>query len=132
TQHTASLPIPYEAAIGFAHCGWGFYHTLKYLGQHKLESVSYPRHLVINDRSARPPENRNEQLFHFIFHLRRIMAWMAEHPIGQSTTPSQATVAQWISTLPSAPFLKGSRQNDDEGAGVVAVGGPRPRDGPGH
>ena len=99
-QKKPDLDIPYLVAIGFSFCGRGFHIGLKLMYRKRLQvGVQIPPHLVFNGKWARPPESGSEQLWHFIWHLRRMMAYLARHPIGTSNTPNTNAVAQWITTL---------------------------------
>src|SRR5258707_9038891 len=111
----ADLPIPGEVVAGFSNCGRGFYSAFKNSWQRgKLLSadVEYPPYLVVptedgETRWGRPVESQTEQLLHFIYHLRELMRYLAEHPIGKKTTISSSAVAEMISVLPPrAAFIR--------------------------
>ncbi len=46
-------------------------------------------------------------MYHFLFHLRELMQYLAAHPIEKKTTPSMSEVAQMLSMLPRrAAFIR--------------------------
>ncbi|HEU5378098.1 MAG TPA: hypothetical protein VFV38_21965 [Ktedonobacteraceae bacterium] len=117
----ADLPIPSEIAAGFSNCGRGFYGAFKNSWQRGMllsADVEYPPHLVVPTRDgetrwSRLPETETEQLLHFIYHLRELMRYLAEHPIRKKATTSTAEVAQMLTMLPRrAVFV---RSGDDMG-----------------
>jgi hypothetical protein len=100
--------IPPVIVYGFSNCGRGFYPTFRYtLDKAALLSpaVKFPPELVVEApdgslRWTRVPENGGEQLWHFLFTLRMTMAYLAENPIGERTTPTTSEVAQMLTELP--------------------------------
>lgn len=99
------LPIPYEVVIGFSRCGRGFYGHARTISQAELtQELRYPPHLVIpngkTQRWTRPPESSMEQMYHFLFHLRLTMQYLAEEPIGKKNAPSTTVVGQMLTQLP--------------------------------
>lgn len=115
----STLPIPWDAAAGFANCGRGFFTAVKWSkGSVDLtNNVPFPPHLVVETgqgpRWTRPPENAKEQFYHFIFHLRMVMRYLAAHPIGKVTSATATDVAQMLTNLPKrAAFV---RSGDDIG-----------------
>lgn len=106
------LPIPYEAMIGFANCGRGFYTQGRLVSNDMLgPQVNFPPALVVQFgdgyRWTRPPESGREQLYHFLFHLRMTMISLAEEPIGKKSAPSTTVVANMLTQLPRrAAFVR--------------------------
>ena len=103
----ADVYIPGEIVYGHANCGRGFYSAFRYWwNKEKLLSpqVSYPAHLVVDAGNGpewtRAPEDSKEQLYHFIFHLRATMEYLAAHPLGKKTSASPTDIAQEIVALP--------------------------------
>lgn len=102
-----AFDIPFEVVYGFSNCGRGFYSVFRYWwNKEKLLSpqVSYPAHLVVDAGNGpewtRAPEDSKEQLYHFIFHLRATMEYVAAHPLGKKTSSSPTDIAQEIVALP--------------------------------
>jgi hypothetical protein len=103
----ATLPIPIEVVLGFANCGQGFYADFRY-SVHKQEllssAVRFPPALVVETsegtRWIRAPETGQEQLYHFLYHLRMTMTHLAQDPIGKKTQPSTTHVGQMLTQLP--------------------------------
>jgi hypothetical protein len=100
-----ALSIPAEAVIGFSNCGRGFFQAARSLNHDTLEaSARYPRHLVIQTddgpRWTRKPDAGMEQLYHFLFHLRMTMVYIAAHPIGKESSASRTDVAAMLTNLP--------------------------------
>lgn len=106
------LPIPYEAMIGFANCGRGFYTQGRMVSGDMLgPQANFPSALVVQSgegfRWTRAPESGREQLYHFLFHLRMTMIALAEEPIGKRTAPSTTVVAGMLTQLPRrAAFVR--------------------------
>ncbi len=101
------LHIPPSVVYGFSNCGRGFYLPLMYsffygLSKRKLltEPIDYPPYLVANGRWMRQPETSKEQLYHFLFHLRGMMEYIAVHPIGETINVTPADRAHEIIQLP--------------------------------
>src|SRR5260221_1908685 len=101
------LHIPPSVVYGFSNCGRGFYLPLMYsffygLSKRKLltEPIDYPPYLVANGRWMRQPETSKEQLYHFLFHLRGMMEYIAAHPIGGTINVTSADRAHEIIQLP--------------------------------
>lgn len=46
------------------------------------------------------PEDHHEQLYHFLFHLCMVMAYLAAHPIGKKSTLTPTHVAPMLTQLP--------------------------------
>ncbi len=53
-----------------------------------------------NRRWMRQPETSKEQLYHFLFHLRGMMEYIAVHPIGETINVTPADRAHEIIQLP--------------------------------
>lgn len=108
------LPIPPTVAYGFSNCGNGFYPSLRYaLDKQTLLSsrVQFPPYLVVEgadgQRWTRLPEGHKEQLYHFLFHLRATMRWLAENPIGRKTKLTSFDIAHMLTQLPRrAAFVR--------------------------
>lgn len=119
----ATLPIPVPVAFGFSGVGWGFYRRLLNMkpdGRQWLlsSSVGYPDNLVevtpYGDlRWVRPPENSKEQLWHFVFLLRKTMEYLADHPVGKETVQSSSEIAHLLTQLPRGMIFV--RSGDDVG-----------------
>ena len=102
------LPLTPEIVQGFSVCGRGFYKQA--VGMNVRDPLlwidaKFPRHLVVQAadgslRWTRPPEAGNEQMYHFVFHLRLVMQYLSENPIGKATTLSTAEVARILTSLP--------------------------------
>jgi len=117
------LPIPDEVVWGFANCGRGFYGAFRYAPNKDMllsDSICFPPYLVVEGangelRWTRPPESGKEQLYHFLFHLRMVMRYLAEQPIGKPSSLSTTEVARMLTSLPRrAAFVR----SGDE-AGVI-------------
>ncbi|HUY78891.1 MAG TPA: hypothetical protein VMV29_19115 [Ktedonobacterales bacterium] len=115
------LLIPPQAVAGYGACGCGFYSQALGLRPNSFDlgtQARFPMWLVIPGHDGEPewtrrPENGDEQLWHFIFHLRRTMLYLAAHPIGKVTASNHAAVAQMLTQLPPrAAFV---RSNQDTG-----------------
>lgn len=112
----ADLPIPSEIVLGYSgcvrHCFYGDFNNSFKKGKLLSPSVEYPPYLVVPTpdrhlRFARPVENGTEAMYHFLFHLRELMKYLAAHPIGKKTTTSTSEVAQMLSMLPRrAAFIR--------------------------
>jgi len=109
------LPIPPEVVAGFSICGRGFYQQARGLAHNDpllQADAKFPRYLVVQAangelRWTRKPESDEEQLFHFVFHLRLVMQRLAEEPIGKQTTATPAEVARMLTQLPKrAAFVR--------------------------
>jgi hypothetical protein len=120
----AELPIPSQVVEGFSVCGnhgrgfYGEFHNSFKRGQLLSPDIEYPPALVVptpdgGTRWTRLPEHGMEQLYHFIYHLRYLMVYLAEHPIGKKTGTSTNEVTQMLTKLPRrAAFV---RSGDDIG-----------------
>jgi hypothetical protein len=114
------LPIPAVAVRGFANCGhtfWPLVRTMRDDDKRLLASISalnLPRHLAVPTtegslRWTRDPESGREQLFHFLFHLRMTMRYLAEYPLGKQSSASTADVGKMLNQLPRrAAFVRSS------------------------
>lgn len=110
----SNLPIPPEVVTGFSNCGRQFFKAAQglYPGHPVLQvDAMYPSALVVQTagglRWTRKPESGQEQLYHFIFHLRAIMKRLAADPIGKATVTSPAEVAKMLTSLPTrAAFVR--------------------------
>jgi hypothetical protein len=118
----ATLPIPIEVVMGFANCGQGFFSAFRN-SVHKQEllssSVRFPPDSVVETaegtRWTRAPETGQEQLYHFLYHLRMTMAHLAQEPIGEQTQASIIHVGQMLTRLPRRMAFVRS----DEHIGVI-------------
>lgn len=97
-----NLAIPYKAVLGFSNCGRGFYQAARKAHGSLLLTALYdfPATLVESGQWQRPPKNGQEQLLHFVYHLRGTMAYLAAHPIGKRASITPAMVAQLLTSLP--------------------------------
>jgi len=109
----AHLPIPREIVRGFANCGRGFFRQAGRAGQEKLgPGIRWPERLVVPAAGgrlhwARRPKTGEEQLYHFLFHLRMTLQALAHEPIGKPKPATPAVVAQMLTQLPErAAFVK--------------------------
>lgn len=110
------VAIPGEVVLGYSGCVrhsfYGEFNNSFKKGWLLSPSVEYPPHLVVptpdgGRRWTRPPEHGTEQLYHFIFHVRCLMEYLAKHPIGKKMTTSTSEVAQMLSMLPRrAVFIR--------------------------
>lgn len=112
-----NLPIHPQVIEGFSNCGKGFYITWDSLKKdvkawYTSSDVSFPKELLVETadhglRWQRAPKNSDEQFFHFIFFLRRVMFRLSYDPIGQRTTRTPAQIAQMLNSLPErAAFVR--------------------------
>ncbi len=109
-----ALPIPVEIVYGFSNCGRGFYSAFRHsLNKRELLSydIAFPPYLVVEGVNGlywtRPPEGGKEGLYHFLFHLRMVMAHLAVNPIGKKSTVSSTEVAHMLTQLPRrAAFVR--------------------------
>ena len=103
-----NVHIPFEIVYGFSNCGHSFYHEFRHTidrGWWLGPQISFPPALAVRmpDESLkwlRRPENGKEELYHFIFCLRATMRYLAEHPLGNATTPGTTELAAMLSKLP--------------------------------
>src|SRR5438067_11814516 len=116
-----TLQIPSEIVYGFANCGHTFYSTFNSVftlkGRLLRADLKYPSHLVMEGNGGqvwiRTPKSRREQMYHFLFHLRQTMRWLALNPFGQKTITSEKEIARMLVSLPRrAAFV---RSGDDIG-----------------
>jgi hypothetical protein len=114
SHHTTALAIPYDAAIGFSGLGHGFHGALKLWHRDWLNpGVQFPRHLVVNGRWIGRASSAGDRLLHFVFCLRQMMAYLAEHPIGKMTKGNSDAIASMLTALPvRIAFV---RSGDDQG-----------------
>ncbi len=116
-EYTMTLPL--EVIYGFSKCGKGFFKEFYHSSEKDKawlcsREVRFPPALVVETpeetlRWTRPPKNGDEQLDHFIFHLRRTMMHLSNRPIGKKTrtTVTTADIAQMLSSLPRrAAFVR--------------------------
>lgn len=102
----ANIRIPSIVVYGFANSGRGFYSVFNkpFKGRWLTPDISYPAHLVVDSgyglHWTRPPENGKEQLYHFLFHLRGTMNYLAAHPISTKMSDKPAEIAQLLTQLP--------------------------------
>jgi hypothetical protein len=105
------LPIPAMAVRGFANCGHSFWQKVRGLRDDDkrlhadILSLKLPKYLAVRTpegswRWTRPPESGAEQLAHFLFHVRMVMRYLAEHPLGKESTVSTADVGKMLNQLP--------------------------------
>ena len=109
-EHNPNKSIPYEAMIGVANfgvanCGKKFYAQGRKISDDVLAPrYVFPPHLVstaaLGGRWLRSPESSSEQLLHFVFTLRNVMAYLAEHPVGTAKPATTASVVQNLTQLP--------------------------------
>ena len=60
---------------------------------------------------TRLPEDSKEQLYHFLFHLRVTMSYLAAHPIGKKTSQTPADIAHEIVQLaPRYAFVRSGNE----------------------
>jgi hypothetical protein len=114
-------PVLPEAVRGFANCGISFWQKVRWMGDDDrllsadIPDLRIPGHLVgtLPDGSQywlREPESSNEQLLHFLFHLRVTMRYLAENPLGTRTTMSNAEVGKMLNGLPPrAAFVRSGK-----------------------
>jgi hypothetical protein len=109
------LLIPCQVVYGFSNIGKGFFPTFRYsLRKRSLLSadVRFPPYLVVegaygNRYWTRRVESRQEQLYHFLYHLRETMRHLAQEPIGRRSTLAVSDVAGMLTQLPPrAAFVK--------------------------
>jgi hypothetical protein len=105
------LPILPDAVIGFSNCGHSFFQKVRSIRDNDrrlladIPAFNLPRYLLVPTaegswRWNRNPEGGAEQLFHFLFHLRMTMRYLAEHPLGKQSTASTADVGKMLNQLP--------------------------------
>ncbi|HEU5379953.1 MAG TPA: hypothetical protein VFV38_31410 [Ktedonobacteraceae bacterium] len=129
----ATLPIAPEIAFGFSNCGWGFYRKLMNLSQKDRQwllssDVGFPDKLTEYTpygvlRWVRPPENVTEQMYHFVFFLRKTMEYLAQNPVGKETSQTSSDIAQMLTHLPRGMVFVSSGQD------VGEVNTPKPQKG---
>ncbi len=101
-----NVHIPSLVVYGFANCGKGFYSVFNkpFKSRWLTPDIGYPAYLVVDSGDGlhwtRPPETSKEQLYHFLFHLRATMAYLAANPISTKTSDRPAEIAQLLTTLP--------------------------------
>jgi hypothetical protein len=98
----SQLTIPYKAALGFSNCGKGFYKEAKKAHGNPMlmGGFAFPAQFVSNGHWDQAPRNGSEQLLHFVWQLRHVMAYLATNPLGKRSAITPAMVAQMITTLP--------------------------------
>ncbi len=102
----ADLHIPSEIIAGFANCGRGYYPEFRRANKRHLlwPDIQYPPALVVptatGTRWTRIPDHGGEQLFHMVYHLRHVMAYLAANPIGSKRTLGTSDVASMMVRLP--------------------------------
>ena len=102
----ADIQIPSEIVFGFSNIGRGFYSVFRrpFKGKYLSPDIRFPAHLVVDTGNGlqwtRPPEDSKEQLYHFLFHLRATMSYLAANPIGKKNSLSPADIAHQIVQLP--------------------------------
>jgi hypothetical protein len=108
-------PIPWPIPVGFSNSGRGFFAAARNISHTDLTADilhRLPPHLVIRQADGsmtwgRLPEGGKEQLYHFLFHLRMVMRYLADHPIGKKSAPSTTVVGQMLTQLPRrAAFVR--------------------------
>lgn len=103
--------IPSGAVRGFANCGISFWQKVRGMGDGDrrlvadIPNLNIPAHLALRTgdgsyRWTRAPEDGTEQLYHFLFHLRMTMRYLAEHPLGKQSAVSTAEVGKMLNQLP--------------------------------
>ncbi len=118
----ANLRVPSQIILGCSNGGKGFYTAYRRtLNRGKLfrPDISYPAALVVegadgDKRWTRAPEYDKEQLYHFLFHLRATMSYLAVNPIGKKSTLSPSDVAYKLGELPKRRALVRSGQDVGE------------------
>ena len=110
-----TLFIPPEVVRGFANCGGGFFAAFRFaINKPRLLSskVLFPHYLVAYRANGEPywvrtPESGKEWLYHFLFHLRWMMRYLANNPIGKKSVLSASDVARMLTGLPRrAAFVR--------------------------
>lgn len=114
----ASLPIPWEAAIGFANCGRKFFTAIKNRNAIELHpQFQFPPDLVVQTHQGlaftHVPRNAREALLHFIFSLRQTMEYFAAHPVGKMMSSNADAIGQMLTALPKRVAFV--RSGDDQG-----------------
>jgi hypothetical protein len=114
-------PIPAQAVRGFANCGESFWQKVRWMNDNDrilsadIPDLHIPGHLVgtLPDGGqywTRQPESGNEQLLHFLFHLRVTMHYLAENPLGTRSEMSNAEVGKMLNGLPPrAAFVRSGK-----------------------
>jgi hypothetical protein len=100
------LPIPREALVGLSDVHRpSFYQLALHLkpGDALLSPrPDYPPHLVVQGEWTRKPENAREVMWYCIFSIRKVMAYLAAHPMQEPTAEKHlpnAVVAGMLSQL---------------------------------
>src|SRR6266567_6956635 len=110
-----TLFIPPEVLRGFANCGGGFFAAFRFaINKPRLLSskVLFPHYLVANRANGEPywvrtPESGKEWLYHFLFHLRWMVRYLAKNLIGKKSVLSVSDVARMLTGLPRrAAFVR--------------------------
>jgi TraM recognition site of TraD and TraG len=114
----ASLPIPWEAAIGFANCGRKFFTAIRNRNAVELDPrFRFPPDLVVQTHQGlaftHVPRNAREALLHFIFSLRQTMAYFAQNPIGKMMSSNASAIGQMLTQLPDRVAFV--RSGNDQG-----------------
>lgn len=101
-----ALPIDPEILRGFANSGIGFWAKARNCWRDPAlqPGFQFPAHLIVQTPDGavwtRKPESPTEMYYHFLFSLRQLMAYLAQHPIGKVSKGSSNSVAQALSHLP--------------------------------
>jgi hypothetical protein len=100
-----NYPIPYVVATGLSNGGRGFFkHAKKARGELSVSYAIPPGH-IIGGRWVVEPRNSEGQFYHFIFHLRAAMRYLAANPLGTMSQGKPAVIAQQLITLPRRSAL---------------------------
>lgn len=103
----AQVRLDPRIVYGFSNVGRGFYPTFLYaLNKQSLLNGDhrYPSPMIIEGASglycARPPDSPKEQMYHFLFHLKMTMDYLAKFPIDKRSKISVADIARDLTLLP--------------------------------
>ena len=113
------LPIPPVVVRGLANCGDFFSAVRNISADHPALRAGFtpPPYLVRVDSNSwellRDPESPSECLAHCAFLLRRLMVYLADHPLGNVKETSAAEIAQKLARLPKRTAFV--RSGDDFG-----------------
>lgn len=124
------LPIPPEIVRGLANCGSGFFAAVRNISPNDAAlqgTWTPPSHLVMETDDGyewlRAPEGPKEQLAHCVFLLRHVMAYLAQHPLGNVKETNTSEIAQKLAQLPKR--IAFVRSGDDFGP-IRTLDAPKP------
>ncbi len=97
--------VPQVVVGGLCNGGKGFYKLALKAKRGVDINMSIPGNNVINGRWVVDPRNSDEQFYHFIWHLRATLRYLAANPLGTFSENKQGDVARQLTELPRRTAL---------------------------